>query len=110
MKNLSREEQDVVTKNQKHSSVVARVHYQKQHSRDIAQKGQECMKKLQGVRGEQVEQYIQSKLCEVNNDSVDEPLHLSDEEIPVQSETLLPNSQQEDNNNNKGATRAQRVN
>jgi hypothetical protein len=54
VKNLTLEEQDVVSQNQKHSSVVARVHYQKQHSRDIAIKGKECMNKLQGIQGEQV--------------------------------------------------------
>ena len=80
VKNLTREEQDVVSQNQKHSSVVARVHYQKQHSRDIAKKGKECMKKIQGVQGEQVKQYIQSKLCVVNNCSEDVSALFGDEE------------------------------
>ena len=85
VKNLTKEEQDVVSKNQKHSSVVARVHYQKQHSRDLAKKGQECMKKLQGVKGEQVEQYIQSKLCDLDDSSADVQLSESveDQTLPI---------------------------
>lgn len=72
VKTLTKEEQDVASENQKHSSVVARVHYQKQRSRDIAaKKGQECMKKLQGEKGEGVEQYIQSKLCLSTGDAAE---------------------------------------
>ncbi|KAK3740644.1 hypothetical protein QZH41_000144 [Actinostola sp. cb2023] len=62
-KGLSKEEQDAVSEDQKHSSTVARVHYKKQRSREVAKKGQECLRKLQGIKGEEVDQYIQSKLC-----------------------------------------------
>ena len=90
VKNLTKEEQDVVSQNQKHSSVVARVHYQKQHSRDLAKKGQECMKKLQGVKGEQVEQYIQSKLCDFDDSSADVQLSESveDQNLPIDNNEL----------------------
>ncbi|XP_028514967.1 uncharacterized protein LOC110239457 [Exaiptasia diaphana] len=115
VKNLTKEEQDVVSKNQKHSSVVARVHYQKQHSRDIAKKGQECMKKLQGIKGEQVEEYIQSKLCALNQaptlSNKDQAASVSNEELTTneiqnthyQDKTKVPEkrSQQEVENSDK---------
>ena len=46
MQNVSPDEQKWVTEDQKHSSNVARTHYQKKRSRDIALKGQCCMNKL----------------------------------------------------------------
>ena len=103
VKNLSREEQDVVSKNQKHSSIVARVHYQKQHSRDIAIQGREYIKKLRGDKGEQVEQYIQSKLCEVDNSSaLNMSMPNNDDETPIPSETL--STLQPIDSNNNGST------
>ena len=43
---LSSNEQLWLSEDQKHSSTVARVHYKKLRSRDVARKGQECMRKL----------------------------------------------------------------
>ena len=43
---LSTEEQAIVSLDQKHTSNVAKVHYQKQKSRDVARKASECMKIL----------------------------------------------------------------
>ena len=43
---LSTEEQTSLSEDQKHTSHVAKVHYQKQHSRTIAQKGKQAMDKL----------------------------------------------------------------
>jgi hypothetical protein len=39
-------EQQWISEDQKHSSNVARVHYQKKRSREVAMRGRECMKKL----------------------------------------------------------------
>ena len=49
---LSPDEQKWVTEDQKHSSNVARAHYQKTRSRDIVLKGQCCINKLRGKAGE----------------------------------------------------------
>ena len=49
---LSPDEQKWVTEDQKHSYNVARTHYQKKRSRDIALKGQCCMNKLRGKADE----------------------------------------------------------
>ena len=43
---LSVEEQRIVSEDQKHSSHVAQVHYQKQKSQAVAVKGRECFQKL----------------------------------------------------------------
>ena len=46
---LSPNEQLWLSEDQKHSSTVARVHYKKLRSRDVACKGQECMRKLRSM-------------------------------------------------------------
>ena len=51
---LSSEEQRILSEDQKHSSAVAKVHYQKQRSREVALKGHECLQKLQGAKGSEV--------------------------------------------------------
>ena len=43
---LSSEEQRFLSEDQKHSSAVAKVHYQKQRSREVALKGHKCLQKL----------------------------------------------------------------
>lgn len=46
---LSPEEQAIVSKDQKHSSYVAKRMYQKRLSRDVAKEGQACMQKMVGA-------------------------------------------------------------
>ena len=45
---LSPEEQDIISKDQKHSSEVAKTYYHKKQSREIARKGKGAMEKLTG--------------------------------------------------------------
>ena len=59
VQNLSRDEQKWVTEDQKHGSNVARTHYQKQRSRDIALKGQCCMNKLHGKAGKVLDKSLE---------------------------------------------------
>ena len=59
VQNLSPDEQKWVTEDQKHSSNVARTHYQKKRSRDIALKGQCCMSKLRGKAGEVLDKSLE---------------------------------------------------
>lgn len=58
--NLEICEQEWVSEDQKHSSNVARVHYRKKRSRDVAEKGQNCLKKLKGEEGKRAEQSLAS--------------------------------------------------
>ena len=59
---LTSEEQRVLSEDQKHSSAVAKVHYQKQRSREVALKGHECLQKLQGAKGSEVDEDVHARL------------------------------------------------
>ena len=59
---LNSNEQESITEDQKHSSVVAKVHYQKRRSRDVATKAHECLKKLHGEKGSQLEGEVSCRL------------------------------------------------
>jgi len=48
---------------------VAKVHYQKRRSRDIATKAQECLKKLHGEKGSQVDDDVSVRLSDSSNSS-----------------------------------------
>ena len=66
---LDLDEQQWVSEDQKHSSIVAKTHYQKKCSRDIAVKEQFCLKKLHCAEGEHVEKSLQMILGEDTNPS-----------------------------------------
>ena len=51
-----------MSEDQKHSSTVAKVHYQKQRSREVALKGRECLQKLQGAKGSEVDEDVHARL------------------------------------------------
>jgi len=51
-----------LSEDQKHSSAVAKAHYQKQRSREVALKGHECLQKLQGAKGSEVDEDIHARL------------------------------------------------
>ena len=59
---LTSEEQRILSEDQKHSSAVAKVHYQKQRSRKVALKGHECLQKLQGAEGSEVDEDVYARL------------------------------------------------
>ena len=61
-KKLTLEEQSVLSEDQKHTSFVARVHYQKMQSRDIATRGKKVMDRL---RDEQPSKDVLMKINEV---------------------------------------------
>ena len=59
---LTSEEQRILSEDQKHSSAVAKVHYRKQRSREVALKGHECLQKLQGAKGSEVDEDVHARL------------------------------------------------
>ena len=67
-RHLSSTAQSTITEDQKHSSVVARVHYQKQRSREVASK---CLEKLHGDRGTELEMEVRSRLSDKSTSSQD---------------------------------------
>ena len=50
---------------------MAKVHYQKRRSRDVAAKGHECLKKLQGEQGCRLDEDVRSRLSNRSNDSTE---------------------------------------
>ena len=92
---LSVEEQTIVSLDQKHTSNVAKVHYQKQKSREIARKANECMKVLlkknsHSTTNEKIENSLISTETEneTNTNPISENLIPS---IPVDQETSTNN-------------------
>ena len=58
---LTSKEQQILSEDQNHSSAVAKVHYQKQRSREVAVKAHECLQKLQGTKGSEVDREVQTR-------------------------------------------------
>ena len=58
---LTSKEQEILSEDQKHSSAVAKVHYQKQRSREVAVKAHECLQKLQGTKGSEVDREVHTR-------------------------------------------------
>ena len=58
---LTSQEQRILSEDQKHSSAVAKVHYQKRRSREVAVKAHECLQKLQGSKGSEVDEDVQAR-------------------------------------------------
>ncbi|KAK3740785.1 hypothetical protein QZH41_001235 [Actinostola sp. cb2023] len=69
---LTSSEQEMISEDQKHSSVVAKVHYQKRRSREVATKAHECLKKLHGEKGSQLDDDVSVRLSESPNSSPNE--------------------------------------
>ena len=57
---LNDKEHRVLSEDQKHCSVVAKVHYQKRRSREVAVKAHECLQKLQG-KGSEVDVEVNTR-------------------------------------------------
>ena len=85
---LSTQDQAVISLDQKHTSNVAKIHYQKQHSREIASKGAKCMQKLVEI-GESSKVTDDEQNSEIDLD-IEENLVTQTKEIlaePKESET-----------------------
>ena len=63
---LTPEEQDIISRDQKHNSNVARVYYRKKESREIAEKGQSCVAKMAGESRINTNVAIESLLSDIN--------------------------------------------
>ena len=65
---LTNEEQRILSEHQNHSSAVARAHYQKRQSREVALKGHECLQKLQSAKGSEVDEDAHARLGDSTSD------------------------------------------
>ena len=67
---LTSKEQRILSEDQKHSSAVAKVHYQKQRSREVAAMAHECLQKLQGTKGSEVDKEVHTRFgCSTSSSS-----------------------------------------
>ena len=65
-------EQKWMSEDQKHSSNVARVHYQKKRSREVAERGHLCMSKLLETESSNVENEVEKTIENNNNETTDQ--------------------------------------
>ena len=67
---LTRKEQRILSEDQKHGSAVAKVHYQKQRSHEVAAMAHECLQKLQGTKGLEVDKEVHTRFgCSTSSSS-----------------------------------------
>ena len=92
-KQLACSAQGAISEDQKHSSVVARVHYQKQRSRDVATEAHAFLKQLHGEKGSELENDVRSRLSDKSSSS-QEPGDQTDcsstDEVETIEEAPLP--------------------
>ena len=71
-KQLSSSAQSTISEDQKYNSVVARVHYQKQRSREVASKAHEYLERLHREKGSELEINVRSRLSGYSASSEDQ--------------------------------------
>ena len=59
----------LTSEDQKHSLTVAKVHYQKQRSCEVAAKAHECLQKLQGTEGAEVDKEVNMRFSDSTSSS-----------------------------------------
>ena len=85
---LSSNAQGTISEDQKHSSVVARVHYQKQRSREIATKAHEYLETLYGEKGSALEMDVRSRLSDKSVSSPEQEDN-DDGSVPEEQNILI---------------------
>ena len=71
VRELTSKEHEILSEDQKHSSAVAKVHYQKQRSREVAVRSQECLQKLQGTKASEVDKEVNTGLSDATSSSAE---------------------------------------
>ena len=66
-------EHQVLSEDKKHSSVAAKEHYQKWRLHEVAVKAQECLRKLQGTKGSEVDMEVNTRFGSSNSIATFEP-------------------------------------
>ena len=87
-KKLSSNAQGTIFEGQKHSLVVARVHYQKQRSREIATKVHEYLETLYGEKGSALEMDVRSRLSDKSASSPEQEEN-DDGSVPEEHSILI---------------------
>ena len=86
---LSSSAQSTISEDQKHSSVVARVHYQKQRSREVASKAHKYLERLQRKKGSELQEIeVRSRLSGNSASSEDQNGSKTDTSSNDKGETI----------------------
>ena len=99
-KKLSSNAQGTISEDQKHSSVVARVHYQKQRSREIATKAHEYLETLYGEKGSALEMDVRSRLSDKSASSPEQEEN-DDGSVPEEHNILITPTNSKSKNTSK---------
>ena len=86
---LTSSEQKILSEDQKHSSALAKIHDQKQRSREVAVKGHECPQKLQGSKGSEVDEDVHARFG-VSNSASATSVENAEIEVPPRATTDDP--------------------
>ena len=73
---LTAEERQWITEDQKHSFRVAKVHYRKRRSRDVALRENDCLKRLRGEACERTDAVLREAFNQSSTDGEDDDLFL----------------------------------
>ena len=87
---LTSEEQRILSEDQKHSSAVAKVHYQKRRSREVAVKAHECLQKLQGSKGSEVDEDVQARFGGSTSSSTMSVKSMEKESLSPPRKVIIP--------------------
>ena len=87
-RHLSNSAQSTISEDQKHSSVVAKVHYHKQRSREVASKAHKCLEKLHADKGTELEMEVRSRLSDKSTSSQEHSADKSDSSLTAEGETI----------------------
>ena len=68
---LQQAEREIISKDQKHSSTVAKISYRKQLSRDVAIQGKECMEKIVGASRKQTTEQLANIFSDINKNNME---------------------------------------
>ena len=74
---LTAEERQWITEDQKHSSRVAKVHYRKRRSRDVAPRENDCLKRLRGEAGERTDAILREAFNQSSTNGEDDDIFLT---------------------------------
>ena len=67
---------------------MAKVHYQKQRSREVASKAHKCLEKLHGDKGTELEMEVRSRLSDKSTSSQEQNADQSDSSLSDEADTI----------------------
>lgn len=82
LRELTSKEHEILSEDQKHSSAVAKVHYQKQRSREVAARTHVCLQNLQDTNGSEVDKKVNTRLSDSTSSSAELTVSTESKSVP----------------------------